>query len=285
MKRRNQVLRGKALILIFFFIAAGCLSGQSSFKILISNDDGVDAPGIAALFEKLSSIASVTIAAPAQNYSGVSHGITYQDPIMISESERNGFKWYAIKALPATCVRLALESLLIEKPDLVVSGINKGENIGVVSFYSATVACSREAAIKGIPAVAVSLESGKTMDYGPAADFIVSLVLEMKEKPLKPGVFLNVNVPNRPKDKIKGVVITRQDTQTSLESYERRVGPRNQVYFWNLYKELEQAPERTDVWAVRNGFISISPFQIDQTAYQELKGLENWNIIIGKKND
>lgn len=123
---------------------------------------------------------------------------------MISESERKGSKWYAIKALPATCVRLALESLLAEKPDLVVSGINRGENLGVVSFYSATVACSREAAIKGIPAVAVSLESGKTMDYAPAADFIVSLVREMKEKRLKPGVFLNVNVPNLPEDKIKG---------------------------------------------------------------------------------
>ena len=285
MKRRIQVLERLALILVFFFVADGCLFGQSSFKILISNDDGIEAPGIAALFEKLSAIATVIVAAPAQNYSGVSHGITYLDPIMISESERNGSKWYAIKAMPATCVRLALESLLPDKPDLVVSGINRGENIGVVSFSSATVACSREAAIKGIPAVAVSLESGKIMDYAPAADFIVSLVQEMKEKHLKPGIFLNVNVPNLPKGMIKGAVVTRQDTQASLESYERRVGPRNQVYFWNFYKELDQAPERTDVRAVRNGFISISPFQIDQTDYGELKGLENWNIIKGKKND
>jgi 5'-nucleotidase len=285
MKRRIQVFGGLALVLICFFTANGCLFGQSSLKILISNDDGIDAPGIAVLFEKLSSIALVTVAAPAQNYSLVSHSITSQDPIMISVSERNGSKWFAIKALPATCVRLALESLLPDKPDLVVSGINRGENLGVVSFYSATVACSREAAIKGIPAVAVSLESGKTMDYAPAADFVLSLVQEMKEKRPKPGMFLNVNVPNLPKDKIKGVAITRQDTQTSLESYERRVGPGNQVYFWNLYKELQQAPEGTDVWAVRNGFISISPFQIDQTDYQELKGLENWNIIKGKNND
>jgi len=285
MSRKIQVLGGLALILIIFLISDGGLFGQSPFKILISNDDGIDAPGIAALFEKLSTIASVTIAAPAQNYSAVSHGITYQDPIMVSESERYGSKWYAVKALPATCVRLALESLLAEKPDLVVSGINRGENIGVVSFYSATVACAREAAIKGIPAVAVSLASGKTMDYAAAADFIVSLVEEMKEKRLKPGVFLNVNVPNLPKDDIKGAMITRQDTQPSLESYEKRVSPGNQVYFWNIYKELEQAPERTDVWAVRNGYISVSPFQLDQTHCQQLKELEVWDIIKGKKND
>lgn len=285
MKRRTRYFLSLTLILIVSWITNEGLFGQSSFKILISNDDGIEAPGIAALFEKLSAIASVTVAAPAQNYSAVGHGITYQDPIMITESERNGCKWFAIKALPATCVRLALESLLAEKPSLVVSGINRGENLGVVSFYSATVACAREAAIKGIPAVAVSLASGKTMDYGPAADFIVSLVQELKEKGLRPGSFLNVNVPNLPGDQVKGVLITRQDMQPSQESYERRVSPSKQVYFWNIFTDLDQAPEKTDVWAVRNGFISISPFQLDQTDLEELKALENWNIAKGKKND
>ncbi len=285
MKRGIQVFFSLAIILIVLFVAAGGLQRQSPLKILISNDDGIDAPGIAVLFEKLAPLALVTVAAPNQNYSLVSHGITSRDPIVISESERRGSKWFAIKALPATCVRLALESLLDEKPDLVISGINRGENLGVVSFYSGTVACSREAAIKGIPSVAVSLASGATMDYGPAADFIAALIQEMKEKHLRPGVFLNVNVPNLPKEKIRGVVLTHQDLQASQESYERRVGPGNQIYFWNIYKELDQAPEKTDVWAVRNGYISVCPFQLDQTDYRELKNLDNWTTVKGTTND
>lgn len=285
MKRRTAFLFGLAFLLAIAWGLAGSPAGQSSFRILISNDDGIEAPGIVALFEKLSGIASVTVAAPSQNHSGVSHGITYQDPILITESERNGSKWFAIKALPATCVRLALESLLAEKPDLVVSGINKGENLGVVSFYSATVACAREAALVGIPAVAVSLATGKTMDYAPAADFVASLVRELKEKRMKPGSYLNVNVPNLTKDQIKGVLITRQDLQPSRESFERRISPNKQVYFWNIFQDVDRAPEKTDIWAVRNAYISISPFQIDQTDDREIKNLENWGIAGRGKND
>jgi len=285
MSRKTVYFLGLACFLIVIWSLAGVSPAQSPFKVLISNDDGIEAPGIAALADRLSSVATVTVAAPAQNYSAVSHGITFQDPIIITESEKNGSQWFAVKALPATCVRLALESLLSEKPDLVVSGINRGENLGVISFYSATVACAREAALTGIPAVAVSLASGKTMDYGPAAEFIASLVEELKEKRLKPGTFLNVNVPNLAKGQIKGVLITRQDLQPSQESYERRTSPNKLVYFWNIFKEIDQAPEKTDIWAVKNGYISVSPFQIDQTDYWELQNLENWGIAKRGKND
>jgi 5'-nucleotidase len=282
MKRKSSLCIALHLVFSIFLVAGAQLFGQAPFKILISNDDGINAPGIAALFEKLSIIGTVTVAAPAQNSSGASHSMTFSEPILVMESEKNGSKWFSIKATPATCVRLALESLVSEKPDLIVTGINKGENLGTVTYYSGTVGCAREAAVKGIPAIAVSLANGPTMDYGPAAEFVADLVRKLKENSLKPGVFLVVNVPNLPQDQIKGLMVVPQDTRPSYEFYERRVNPSGQVYFWNTYKELEPGQDKTDVWALRNGYISIVPFQIDQTSFDELKSLEsikigNWN--------
>jgi 5'-nucleotidase len=283
MRRKERIFFTFWLILLLLFIHNGETFGQPDLKILLANDDGIDSPGIAALFEKLSQIALVTVAAPSKNYSSVGHGITSNDPIMVEETEKKGTKWYSIGALPATCVRLALESLVDEKPDIVVSGINKGENVGVVTYYSGTVACAREAAFKGIPSVAISLEEGKVMDYAAAADFMVGLIQEMKEKKLKPGIYLNVNFPSLPKYKIKGILITKQDTRPSLEYFEQRKNPRGKIYFWNFYKPLDQGSEKTDVWALRNGYISITPFSFDQTSFSEIESLASWKIIKWKK--
>jgi 5'/3'-nucleotidase SurE len=134
------------VVLVLLLSSTPHVFGQTALKILLTNDDGIDFPGLEALVAKLSSLGSVTVAASRADRSGVSHGITSNAPIKVEESNRNGIKWYAIDALPATCVRLAIESLLSAKPDLVVAGINKGDTTGVVSFYSATVACAREAA-------------------------------------------------------------------------------------------------------------------------------------------
>ena len=276
------------LILLGLLASLGVRSGldarpQPPLRILLSNDDGIEAPGLAALFEKLSALGRVTVAAPSKNYSGTSHGVTSNRPIMVAEMDKNGSKWYAIDALPATCVRLALEALLPGKPDLVVSGINSGENMGVVTFYSATVAAAREASFMGIPAISVNLQRSPAMKYEDAADFIADLVREVKDKGLRPGFFLNVNYPALPKGKIKGVLITKQDIQPSLEFYERRTSPEGKTYFLPTYKDLVQAPERTDVWAMANGYISIAPLQFDQTAYRELGTLETWKITKWKK--
>jgi 5'-nucleotidase len=270
--------------LIFISIVRGePLSGQSAPRILISNDDGIDALGLAALFKTLSKVGTVIVAAPSQNYSGAGHSMTFYDPIMVTESEKAGSRWFAIKATPATCVRLALESLVTDKPDIVVTGINKGENLGTVTFYSGTVGGAREAAVKGIPAIAVSLENGPVMDYGPAAEFIAGLVQELKDRFPKPGTFLNVNVPNLPKKQIKGVMTVPQDTRPSHEFYERRINPSRQIYFWSAYKELEAGTEKTDVWAVRNGYISLTALQIDQTDHAGLKTLGSLSISNWKK--
>lgn len=274
------ILSGILLILVGGGVP---LSSLTPLKILISNDDGIDAPGIAALFEHLSRIGTVTVAAPPQNMSGASHTVTSQDPIFVTESEKNGSKWYSIKATPASCIRLALESLLKEPPDFVITGINRGENLGTVMFYSATNSAAREAAFKGIPSIAVNLARGETMDYSPAAEFIVDLIRALKDKPLKPGTFINVNVPNLPKDQIKGVLVVPQDTRAPIEFYERRVNPSGQVYYWNHYKNHEPGTEKTDVWALHNGYISLTPLLIDQTDRAEAKELEVLKIGGWKK--
>lgn len=259
------------------------LSSQTPLKILLSNDDGFDAPGLAVLFEHLSKIGTVTVAASSQESSGASHSVTSLDPILVKESEKNGSKWYNIKATPATCVRLALESLLADKPDFVITGINRGENLGMVTFYSATVGAAREAAFKGIPAIAVNLARGQNMDYGPAAEFVVDLIKSLKDKPLKSGTFLNVNVPNMPKDQIKGVLVVSQDLRATIQFYEKRVNPSGQVYYWSSYKHLEPGTDKTDIWALRNGYITITPLSIDQTNYQEIKTLDSLKIGGWKK--
>jgi 5'-nucleotidase len=277
-KQKKYAVRVLWILIVLLVFSCRESFSQSAYKILLSNDDGIDAPGLAALFEKCSFLGPVTVAAPRQNQSGVSHGITSDGPIWVEEMEKKGQKWFAIDALPATCVRLALESLLPEKPDIVIAGINKGENTGVVSFYSATVACAREAAFNGLPAIAVHLERGETMDYEGAAAFIVKLVKEIMKKELKPGVFLNINIPALPKERIRGVLITRQDLRATIEYYEKKTDRVGKVYFERSFKRLDATSEKTDIWAIRNGYISVTPMQFDQTDRSELKRLESWEL-------
>jgi 5'-nucleotidase len=267
-------------ILVALPVFAGSVpSGQPAYRFLLSNDDGIDAPGLAALAEKLSTIGSVTVSASRDNRSGASHGVTSSAPIKVEESHRSGITWYAVDAFPATCVRLAIEALLPARPDIVVAGVNNGNALGVVSFFSSTVACAREAAITGLPAIAVHLEKSASMDYEGAADFILALVQEIKDKTLPRGVFLNVNIPALPKAQIRGVMITRQDLRSTLQFYEKKVDAAGALFFIPSYKHLEPGMEKTDIWAVRNGFIAITPLQIDQTASPELKPLESWAIM------
>lgn len=274
-KKMFRVIAAMSVLSIAFLASGIKTPGPSSLEILLSNDDGINAPGLAVLAEKLSSIAKVTVAAPTQNYGGFGHAMTFLEPMLVSESEKNGAKWYAIKATPPSCVRLAIEALMNQKPDFVVAGINSGENTGIDVYYSATVACAREAAFLGIPAIAVHLTARSSSDYGAAADFVLGLIQTLVKNPLKPGTHLNVNVPGLPKEQIKGVLVARQDLRPTLESFEKRINPRGQVYFWNSYKSLDQGTDKTDVWAVRNGYIAVTPLQIDQTHYPELKNLKS----------
>jgi 5'-nucleotidase len=250
---------------------------QSRPRILLSNDDGIDAPGLLALFEALQKVGTVTVAAPVNDQSGVSHGMTTQKLIPVRESVRNGARWLAIEATPASCVRLALESFLPERPDIVVSGINRGENVGLVTFYSATVAAAREAAFLKIPAISVNLKSSQDMDYRAAADFTAALVREVGRAGLEKGLLVNVNVPALPRDKIKGVLVTRQDVRATMEFFEKKDTRDGKTLYWPSYKALDAGPEGTDTWAVRNGYIAVTPLSLDQTdaaALKKLAGLE-----------
>lgn len=283
MKKTFNISLGLSLLAILLLGSAPETPSGPAMSILLSNDDGIDAPGLAVLVEKFSPIAKITVAAPTQNYGGFGHAMTFLEPILVTESEKNGVKWYAIKATPPTCVRLALEALLPEKPDFVVAGINPGENTGIDIFYSATVACAREAAFLGIPGIAVNLSRSQSNAPGSAADFVVGLVQALRSQPLKPGIYLNVNVPGLPRAEIRGVKVTPQDLRAPTEFYERRVNPRGQVYYWNSYKELEADSRETDVWAVRNGYIAITPLLIDQTDALDLKNLGSLEIASWKK--
>jgi 5'-nucleotidase len=280
-KRAAHLFIMTAFVLLIVFVRDGF--GQSRLKILLSNDDGIDAPGLAALFDKLIPLGSVTVAAATKNQSGVSHSIAPEGPIWVSEMEKKGHKWYTIEAPPATCVRLALENLLPEKPDIVIAGINKGDTTGVVTYYSATVACAREAAMAGLPAIAVHLERGEAMDYEGAASFIAELVREIQKKALKSRIFLNICIPSLPKDRMRGVLITKQDTRATQEFYEKKIDPSGKMYFLRSFKRLDPAGEKTDIWALRNGYISITPLQFDQTDYAALTTLESWAAAKWKK--
>lgn len=281
MRRWNQVAAAASLALALIIAASGCAGSAESpdrpLRILISNDDGIQAPGIVALAESLRALGAVTVAAPPENRSGASHGMTFDRPISVLESEKNGVRWLAIDALPATCVRMAIENFLPEKPDFVLSGINRGPNLGTVTFYSATVAAAREAAFQGIPAISVNLQAGETMEYAAAAEFVAALVKELARDGLERGLFLNVNWPALPKGQVRGVMVTRQDTRAPLEFYEKRIQNDGEIRYWPSYKHLEPAGKDTDIWALWNGYVSITPFTVDQTsapAFKELQRLE-----------
>ncbi len=276
--RKKKSFRPEFFFAVFVvYFACQAAPDPPSLNILISNDDGIEAPGIAALFESLLDLGDVTVATSFKNRSGTSHGVTSRDPIRVERSERKGMAWFGIDALPATCVRLAIEALLGERPDVVVSGINSGENIGTVTFYSATVACAREAAFLGIPAMAINLQRGRDMDYEAAAGFIKELIPKVLADGLPKGTYLNVNFPAVPRSEIKGIRMTRQDSRAPLEFFKKTVSPEGEVIYLPSYKVLEPDEEDTDIWAVQNGYIAITPLTIDQTDeenFSRLKSLE-----------
>ncbi|MDA2913505.1 5'/3'-nucleotidase SurE [Acidobacteriia bacterium AH_259_A11_L15] len=245
---------------------------DAPFTILLSNDDGFDSPGLQALVEALAPVARVVVAAPATEQSGSGHGITYREPIFFHQIKLSaGVSGYAIQARPATCVRVGVESLLESKPDLVISGINRGPNLGIVTFYSGTVGAARQGALLGIPAIAVSMQGDDPDDLATAASFIWQLVRHLRaQHVLRPGLLLNVNVPAGNQH---GVRVVRQSIAPDRESYERRTSPRGAEYLWSRWTPPADQDEMTDVGAFAQNFITITPLRIDQTDARELDSL------------
>ena len=249
-------------------------------RILLTNDDGIYAKGIEVLHEHLSKDHDVVVVAPETEQSAVGHAITLTDPLRVKSVDRNGvFFGHAVKGTPADCVKLAINELVELAPDLVVSGINLGANVGINVIYSGTVSAATEGAILGVPAIAISINSFRNPDFKPAARFGRLLVRQVGEHGLPPHTSLNVNVPAIPESKIKGVRVTRQGITRFLEKFDRRLDPRENVYYWQCGSNppLEEDGD-TDGSALAQDCISITPIQHDLTNYDFLESLRSWSF-------
>jgi len=253
--------------------------------ILLTNDDGIHAPGLWALYQALREDHRVEVVAPEGEQSAVGHAISLLNPLRVKKVNKNGrFFGWAVLGTPADCVKIAMAEVLTVRPDIVVSGINLGANVGINVLYSGTVSAATEAAIMGLKAMAVSLSTYKEPDFSGAARFAARMVPKLPELRLPEGVCLNVNVPALPENQIKGVLLTRQEKGILVERYEKRIDPRENIYFWlagvNDKRELQPG---TDYWAVQHGYISITPIHHDLTHYDSLEVLngEEWLEEVG----
>lgn len=248
-------------------------------KFLISNDDGIEAKGIRVLAECMRSLGNVTIVAPDQNRSGASNSLTLDGPIKIKEiAERT----YRVNGTPTDCVHIALTGLLDRDPDIVVSGINAGANLGDDVIYSGTVAAAMEGRFLGYPAVAVSLVFGEGKHhYETAGEAARRIVMQLRKDPLPADTILNVNVPDCPWDEIKGFEVTRLGHRHRAEPVIRTTSPRGEELYWIGPAGAEQdAGTGTDFDAVRRKYISITPIHVDLTRYQALDQVAGWVTAI-----
>jgi 5'-nucleotidase len=245
-------------------------------RFLLTNDDGIYAKGLSALYDELSQQADCLIVAPEIEQSAVGHAITIFRPLMVRKAMKNGiFLGYAVYGTPADCVKIGIKELSDKPVDLVVSGINRGANVGINIIYSGTVSAATEAVIMGVSALAVSLDTHKEADYTFAARFAGKMVhLFISNSELK-NTAVNVNIPALPREKIKGVAIVRQGKGNIIEHFEKRVDPRDNTYYW-ISGESQPATEQldTDISALAAGFITITPIQYDLTRYDLLGTLK-----------
>ena len=238
------------------------------YRILISNDDGVRAPGLAAVAQVLQAIGQVIIVAPAENQSGKGHSIVTSEPILREDlTLPNGLKAIGLTATPATTVNVAIRNILKPLPDLVVSGINRGYNLGFTAYLSGTVGAAREAAMHGVAAIATSLqEENAARNYGVAAEEVLGVARRVKQYGVPANTFLNVNIPAMPQGGYRGYRITTQAMQRSGEErFAETTHPSSgRTVYWNVYKEGATAPEGTDIHAVNNGYVSVTPMKLGE---------------------
>ena len=248
-------------------------------KIIVTNDDGIYSPGILELKKAMESLGSVTLVAPDVQKSGVGHSITFSHPLRVRDVYSNGdFIGYGIDGSPADCVKLAVREILKERSQLLVSGINIGANVGINVLYSGTVAAAIEGALLGIPSVALSLEiSESAPDVKGAAETAKDIIALIMKKELPRGTLLNVNIPNISKDKIKGVKITKQFSGDFDEHYEKRTDPRGIAYYWLSGTGWPKVDViGTDMHALKDGYISITPLRYNLTDNAFLTEVESW---------
>ena len=243
-------------------------------RILLSNDDGYFAPGIDHLARVLADLGEITVVAPERDRSGASNSLTLDRPLSLRRTA-NGF--YHVNGTPTDCVHLAVTGMLDTLPDMVVSGINHGANMGDDTIYSGTVAAATEGFLLGVPAIAISLVAKGASDFSGAARIARELVERFQRDPVKVPTLLNVNVPDLPFEQIKGIQVTRLGKRHKAEPVIKTTNPRNDTVYWiGAAGAAQDAGEGTDFHAVANGYASITPLQIDLTHQGQITTVRDW---------
>ncbi|MDZ4204744.1 MAG: 5'/3'-nucleotidase SurE [Bacteroidales bacterium] len=254
--------------------------------ILVTNDDGINAPGIRKLIEIMRTIGKVVVVAPDKSQSGMGHAITVTSPLRVTKLvEEDDYLEYACSGTPVDSVKLGMKVIMGRKPDLLVSGINHGSNASVNVLYSGTMAAVLEAAIENIPAIGFSLN-----DYSLKANFdgfedhIIAIVKQVLENALPHGICLNVNIPALNGSPLKGIKVVRQGVGYWDEAYDERTDPLNRNYYWitGVFRNNDDDLD-TDLWALKNNYIAVVPVQVDLTSHDAIHLLKKWNFSNGSK--
>ncbi|GAB5475048.1 MAG: 5'/3'-nucleotidase SurE [Maribacter sp.] len=252
--------------------------------ILVTNDDGITAPGLRALVRFMKDLGDVVVVAPDSPQSGMGHAITLDSTLyskkMTIDEENGAQEEYSCSGTPADCVKLALQELLSRKPDICISGINHGSNSSINVIYSGTMSAAIEAGIEGVPAIGFSLcDYSWNADFESAEKHIKKIVKEAITHQMPQGVVLNVNIPKLKQSEIKGIKIARQARANWKEKFDKRKNPMGKDYYWLTGEfELLDKGEDTDEWALANGYISVVPTQFDLTAHHAIQHINNWNL-------
>ncbi len=245
-------------------------------QILVTNDDGITAPGVRKLVEFMNEIGDVTVVAPNSPQSGKGHAITINSTLTFEEIQLEGpQKDYSLSGTPVDCVKFALDKILTRRPDIVVSGINHGANSSINVIYSGTMSAAVEAGVEGLQAIGFSLlDFSWDADFSQAKEFIQQIVLKTLENPMPKGVVLNVNIPKLEKDRIKGIRVCRQAVAKWEENFDERINPHGKKYYWltGYFNNMDPG-EDADENALAEGYISVVPVKFDLTAHEHMIGL------------
>ncbi|MEG3931052.1 MULTISPECIES: 5'/3'-nucleotidase SurE [unclassified Microcoleus] len=261
-------------------------------KLLISNDDGIFAQGIRSLANALAAAGhDVSVVCPDRERSATGHGLTLHQPIraeIVESIFEPGVQAWACSGTPADCVKLALWALLDKPPDFVLSGINHGPNLGTDIICSGTVSAAMEGIMEGIPSIAFSLASFTSQEFGPAVDFAVTLLAQLEKQPMAKPMLLNVNIPAVTQAEITGVAIARQGIRRYFDIFQKRTDPRGKTYYWlagELLEDVEEIADSavphdipTDVQAIRDNRITVTPLQYNLTCAPDLHSLRDWQF-------
>ena len=250
--------------------------------ILVTNDDGISAPGIRTLIAIMSEIGEVVVVAPDKPQSAMGHAITINNMLYLNKmsTDDSSIIEYNCSGTPVDCVKLAVNEILHRKPDLCVSGINHGSNSSINVIYSGTMSAAVEAGIEGIPAIGFSLlDYDWNADFSQIKSYVKKITMEVLKNKLPNGVVLNVNLPKLKENEIKGIKICRQAKALRMEKFDKRKTPQGKDYYWLTGEFVnEDKGEDTDEWALENGYVSIVPIQFDMTAHHTIQQLNTWNL-------